>query len=415
MLILVWVMLMSMVSPTLWGTQSGSPDQTKVVEEAWGILNREYLDPTFNHHDWDLVRREALTRKYVTRAETDAAIEAMLRPLDDPLTRLITAEELASTFDEITGKSGGIGVTDPWLIQDQNSGRFRILHLVAGSPACEGGVLPGDIIADINGKPAAGLRHDEFLMALRGQSQTSVSLRLLRDNKPVDLTLTRKPLSLDTARASLRTESGKRVGYIGLSQFAPGSPEEMRSVLNQLLEEKADGFVFDLRNNPGGFVPASREIAGLFLDREIVYFSVDRNGAAREWRAAGARITEKPVVVIANGATASAAEILTAALMDNHRAVVVGTRTFGQGLVHSVERLGDGSGLVFATAYFKTPSGLDVRQRGIQPNITVEAPEIGTMPQEWASRRDIQYERAAAVLLRNIRWAGDKGPRRWWP
>jgi carboxyl-terminal processing protease len=119
-----------------------SISQTQVVEEVWRVLNRLYLDPTFNHHDLGSVWRESMSRTIMTRVEAEAAIEAILRPLDDPLTRHLTAEELASTFDQFTGKSGGIGVTDPCLIKGQASGRFRILHVVAASPGCEGACCP---------------------------------------------------------------------------------------------------------------------------------------------------------------------------------------------------------------------------------------------------------------------------------
>jgi carboxyl-terminal processing protease len=403
-----WLTLVSALTLGLWGAQSSLPNQAQIVEQVWGIINRAYLDPTFNHRDWNLVQLEAMSRNIVTRAETDMAIDAMLRPLDDPLTRHMTAEELASTFDQATGKLGGIGVTDPWLIQDQASGPFRILHVVAASPAWNSGVLPGDIIAAIDGKPAAGLSHDEILTALAGPPGTSISLKLQRGNKTIELTILRELLSLHTVRTSLRTESGKRVGYIGLNQFAPGSPGEMRRALNNFLEENVDGIVLDLRNNPGGLVSASREIAGFFLNREVIYFSVERTGSTKEWWASGVRITDKPIVVLVNGATASAAEILAAALIDNHRAIAVGTRTYGQGLVHAVERLSDGSGLVYAIAYFKTPGGLDVRRRGILPNIMVEAPETGAFPQDLATPKDIQCQRSVAALLGIISPAASK-------
>src|SRR5262249_42952309 len=155
--------------------------------------------------------------------------------------------------------------------------------------------------------------------------------------------------------------------------LARGLRREMRDAIADLLRGNAEGFVLDLRNNPGGFVPASREIASLFLDsRELIYRSFEQNGTPRELTTASPPITDKPVVVIVNRATASATELLAGALKDNHRAILVGMNTFHQGLIHEVQPLQDGSGLVIAIARFQTPAGTDVEDEGISPYYVVE-------------------------------------------
>jgi carboxyl-terminal processing protease len=198
--------------------------------------------------------------------------------------------------------------------------------------------------------------------------------------------------------ASATNKEGQIFGYIALGQFAVHSGEEMRNVINDLLNGKAEGFVLDLRNNPGGFVPASREIASLFLGEKALYYSMDRTGASREVVGTGSPLTDKPVVVLVNDATASAAEIL-AALKDNHRAVLVGSKTFGQGLIHSVRTLSDGSGLVVAITHFKTPAGREVHRKGIEPDLPVETPGQLLTPSEVATSKDLQYEKAVETLL----------------
>jgi hypothetical protein len=161
-------------------------------------------------------------------------------------------------------------------------------------------------------------------------------------------------------------------------------------------------FVLDLRNNPGGFVSASRDVASLFLGEKVLYYSMDRTGASREVVGAGAPLTDKPLVVLVNDATTSAAELLAGALKDNHRALLVGSTTFGQGLVHSVQTLSDGSGLVVAIAHFKTPSGQEVHRKGIEPDLRVEAPRQLLAPSEVATSKDLQYEKAVETLLQRI-------------
>jgi carboxyl-terminal processing protease len=204
-------------------------------------------------------------------------------------------------------------------------------------------------------------------------------------------------------RSSLKFEDGKAIGYIALGQFAVKSPDQLRDAVKALLNERAQGFVLDLRNNPGGLIPACREIAGLFLDEKLMFNSIDRAGITRQVESIGPRLTDKPLVVLVNGASASASEILAGALRDNHRAVLVGSTTFGQGLVHSVRQLSDHSGLVVAVARLKTPAGREFEHRGLKPDYVVGNSEPDFEPNQIATPEDRQYAQAVAVLLRHMK------------
>jgi carboxyl-terminal processing protease len=186
-----------------------------------------------------------------------------------------------------------------------------------------------------------------------------------------------------------------------MSQFAPDSVQEMRNAIVDLLDKGAQGFILDLRNDPGGLVSASRAVASLFMgNKELIYYSLDQTGIPKELRTYAPPITNRPLVTIVNGATASAAEILAGALRDNHRAALVGTRTFGHGLIHSLQPMTDGSGLIIAVARFKTPAGTDVGRGGISPDYAVESAEAELARNTPAT--DPQYKEAARVLLQEM-------------
>ncbi len=398
-----------------WAKRPSERAPSQLVEQAWQVINQDFVDPSYNHHDWLKTRREILSKQYMSTKDAYTAIAAMLRQLDDPQTRLMDPAELNSTMQELTGELADIGLADPWLTQDQKTGELEIMHLIADSPALKAGLRSHDVIAAIDGTPTTKLCRDEAFMRIRGQPGTPVRLTVRRSNASFDVSVVREVLTLRTVRAFARGEQGRIVGYIALSQFAAKSADEMRHAVMDLLNRKAEGFVLDLRNNPGGFVPASREIASFFLGEKPLYSSVDRTGSSRKVVATGSQLTDKPLVVLVNVATASAAEILAGALKDNRRAILVGGTTFGQGLIHSVHALSDGSGLVVAVARFKTPAGREVQGRGIEPDHVVLDFNTDLNPTEVATARDTQYTEGITVLLQVANPAGTPGARerRW--
>jgi carboxyl-terminal processing protease len=379
-------------------------DPGQLVDEAWQIIDKDFVDPTYHGHDWPKTRQEFISKKYANGKEAHAAITAMVKGLDDPQTRLMSQTELAGTLQELKGELADVGVADPWVIQNEKTGAFQLAHLIMDSPAWKAGLRPHDVIEAIDAAPAGTLSRDEAFARIRGKAGTLVRLTIRRGNASFDLSLTRQMLTQRTVVRSSVTNKGERIfGYIALSQFAFHSAEEMRNALGDLLRSKAEGFVLDLRNNPGGFVSASREIASLFLGEKVLYYSIDRTGASKKVVGTGSPLTDKPLVVLVNDATASAAELLAGALKDNHRGVLVGSTTFGQGLVHSVQTLSDGSGLVIAIAHFKTPSGHEVHRQGIDPDLPVETPGQVLMPSsEVATSKDLQYEKAVETLLQHV-------------
>jgi carboxyl-terminal processing protease len=396
----VFLVLAAIPSSAIFAQAPAGKDANQLVDEVWQAINTDFVDPTYGHHDWLAIRRQILSKKYGSTSEAHAAIAGMLRELDDPQTRVMSSTELASTMQELTGELGDIGVADPWVIQDEKTGELQLVHLIADSPALKAGLRLHDAITSIDGTSTAALTRDEAFARIRGRAGTLVRLTVRREHSRFDVSVVREVLTRRTVvRATTMNKDGRIFGYIALSQFAAKSPEEMRTAIIDLLTRKAEGFVLDLRNNPGGFVSASREIASLFLGEKPLYYSLDRTGVSKELVGTGSQLTDKPVVVLVNDSTATAGEILAGALKDNHRAVLVGSRTFGQGLIHSVRTLSDGSGLVVAIAHFKSPAGREIHHNGLAPDIALETPGQLLTPSEVATSKDLPYKKAVETLL----------------
>ncbi len=386
-------------SQNLWCKPQAEGGPQRLGEQVWKIVDQKFLDSSYNHRDPRQIRDQLLAVANKDTSQTYAAVRSTLQLLGDPQTRLLEPAQLASTIQEFDGAAGGVGVTEPWIVTAPNSGELKLLHVTAESPAFKMGLRPGDVIEGIDGTPTKSLVLDEALMRIRGKVDSTVEMTIRRRHRRFQVTLTRKALTLYTVHTTLANKNGRTLGYLALTEFSASSAQEMHDALSDLLSRNAQGFVLDLHNNPGGFVPASRDIANLFLGKQQrIYRSVDRTGIPKDTLSEGSPVTAKPVVVIMNRATASAAEMLAGALHDNHRATLIGTRTFGQGLIHSLQPLSDGSGLIVAVARFETPNGMEIHHRGILPDYQVEGKEIDLGRQ----KADPQYEMAVKVLLEKI-------------
>jgi len=399
--IILGIMLLILTAAHVCFGEQDIHQRSKLLEQVWNITEQRCLDPTFNGHDPSTIRRRFLDIQYASVEQEHAAARGILELLGDPQTRFLTAEELTSTVQEFSGQIGGVGLADIWLVRDRKSGGLRILHVIAGSPAFRSGIRPGDLVVAIDGMAANKLNRDEVLMRSRGPVGTFVEFDIRRGRQHLKLTMKREALMSHTVIFQAIDDHGRKIGYVRLSQFAKTSAQQLRDALFSLNKLGVDGFVLDLRNNPGGFVPAAREIAGFFLPpNTLIYRSVDRTSKPQAFTTDDRQITTKPLVVVVNRATASAAEILAGALQQDHRARLVGTQTFGQGLIHSVQPLADGSGIVIAVAHFETPNGSDIRRKGLTPDRKAASAEIPS--HESLSPSDPQYREALALLTAEL-------------
>lgn len=344
-----------------------------VLDEAWQIVNREYVDTAFNQVDWQAVRQDLLSRDYADTQAAYAALRQELERLGDPYTRFLDPEQYKALTSQTSGELSGVGVR---LRVDAASKRLTVVEPIANSPASEAGIQAGDRILAIDGKPTNGMSVEDASRLIQGEIGTRITLKIERTGQnPFELPLTRARIELPNVTHALRTDDNSRIGYIRLTEFSSHAPNQMRSAIEDLLKQNVEGFVLDLRGNPGGLLQASIEISRLWLDSGAIVRTVDRVGDSEEMKANQTAITELPLAVLVDGGSASSSEILTGALMDNNRAVVVGSTTFGKALVQSVHPLSDGSGLAVTVAHYYTPGGTDISHRGITPNVQINLTE----------------------------------------
>lgn len=359
-----------------------SESPKEVVDEVWNIIDRQYVDGTFNQVDWKAVRTEYLNRSYADKEEAYTAIREMLKKLGDPYTRFMNPEEFKNMQIDTSGELTGVGIQ---LAQDEATKKLMVIAPIEDTPAFKAGILAKDIIVKIDGKSTEGMSVNDAVRLIRGEQGTSVTLTIQRGDKQVDYPLKRARIEIHPVRYSLRNTSTGNIGYIRLNQFSAISAQEMRDAINKLEDQKVIGYVLDLRSNPGGLLYSSIDIARMWLKEGTIVSTVDRKGETDRQVANNSRITDKPLVVLVDGGSASASEILSGALQDNKRATLVGTQTFGKGLVQSVRGLGDGSGMAVTIAKYLTPSGRDINKSGIHPDVVIELTE--------AQRKELQQDR----------------------
>ncbi len=382
-----------------WATWQDSPKS--VLDEAWQIVHRSYVDPTFNHVDWVQERQTLLGQEYTSPAAAYASLEDLLAKLDDPYTRFMTPEEFQAFSSQTSGQLVGVGMR---LSLEPETEALMVVQPIEGSPAMAANVQPGDYILQINGTSTQGMTVEAAASLIRGEADTTVDLLMQRnDTAPFSLSLTRARIDLPVVTSALQETEGQRVGYLRLNEFNAQSAEQMERAIKSLEQQKVDGYVLDLRNNPGGILGQAIAIARMWIDEGAIVRTVDRVGQAEEISANRTALTDKPLVVLVNGNSASASEVLTGALQDDHRATVVGTQTFGKALVQSVNRLRDGSGLNVTIAHYYTPSGADINHKGIAPNVVAESPEatqqdLWMHPDRIGTDQDSQYVAAIDQL-----------------
>lgn len=382
----------------------------ELVDEVWQIIDRQYVDGTFNHVDWQAVRQDYLSRSYTSKDQAYKAVREMLKKLDDPYTRFMDPEEFKNMQVDTSGELIGIGIQ---IAPDEKTKKLTVIAPIEDTPAFKAGLLAKDIILKIDGKNTEGMDVNEAVSLIRGQPGTGVSLTILRSGKQKEFQIKRARIEIHPVKYSYQNTPTGSVGYIRLNQFSANAASEMRDALKDLEKKQVQGYILDLRSNPGGLLFSSIEIAQMWLKDGTIVSTVDRQGQRDVEKANNRALTDKPVVILVDGGSASASEILSGALQDNKRAVLVGTKTFGKGLVQSVRGLGDGSGLAVTIAHYYTPSGRDINHAGIAPNVVLEL----TDAQRQALRQqdkigttaDPQYNKGLEVLKQEI--AAQRGNR----
>ena len=398
------VALPPLLAPSAASLVSDSPKE--VIDQTWQIVFRDYLDINgkYTPDKWRTLRRQVLAKTYGSSKESYEAIRGMLASLDDPYTRFMDPREFKEMQIDTSGELTGVGIQ---LSLDKETKELVVVSPIEGSPASRAGVMPKDVILSIDGKSTKGMSTEDAVKLIRGQAGTTVNLQLRRDGKLVEAPLVRARIELHAVDSQVNTSAdGTRIGYIRLKQFNANAAKDMADALKKLEGENVQGYVLDLRSNPGGLLMASIAIARQWMDEGVIVSTKTRDGIQDTKRANGRALTQRPLVVLVNEGSASASEILSGALQDNHRAVVVGEKTFGKGLVQSVRGLSDGSGMTVTIAKYLTPNGRDIHKHGIDPDVRAKltAQEAQKLRlEDLGTAKDSQYRTAELTLLKHVK------------
>ncbi|MEH2368921.1 carboxyl-terminal processing protease CtpA [Nostoc sp.] len=377
--------------------------EQKLVSEVWRIVNRTYLDETFNHQNWAAVRQKVLEKPLADSNASYEAIGKMLKSLDDPFTRFLDPEQYRSLQVNTSGELTGVGLQ---IALNSENGKLEVVAPIAGSPADKAGIRPRDRILKIEGVSTENLTLDEAATRMRGPSGSLVTLVIERDGEAeTEIRLTRDRIALNPVVSDLRVSAeGTPIGYLRLTQFNANASTELAHAISSLEKKGAAAYILDLRNNPGGLLQSGIEIARLWLDSGTIVYTVNRQGIQGSFEASGASLTNDPLIILVNQGTASASEILAGALQDNGRAQLVGETTFGKGLIQSLFELSDGSGLAVTIAKYETPQHRDINKLGIKPDKVISQPAINR--EQIATEADLQYQAALELLLQKRVVAG---------
>ena len=387
------------------GKASFKDSHKDLVDEVWQIINYRYVDGTFNQLDWQAVRKEYLNKSYTDEKEAYKSIREMLKKLEDPYTRFMNPEEFKNLQVDTSGELTGIGIT---ISQDEKTKQLLVIAPIEDTPAFKAGILAKDIILEIDGKNTKGMDTNDAVSLIRGKAGTKVKLTILRNGRKKQFNIQRARIEIHPVRYSEKKTPSGNIGYIRLNQFSANASKEMKDAIKNLESKKVSGYILDLRSNPGGLLYASIEIAQMWMNKGTIVFTIDRQGTQDKQVANGSALTNKPLVVLVDKGSASASEILSGALQDNKRAILVGNQTFGKGLVQSVQPLKSGSGLAVTIAKYHTPSGKDINKHGIDPDVKVELTDAQRQDL-WLRERDKlgtladpQFAKAVELLGKQI-------------
>ena len=367
-------------------------DSKQFVLDAWTLVNEGYYDPErLDEIQWKRIRQKTLQKQIETSDAAYSAIEDMLKPLEDPFTRILKPKdyELLKTSN-FGSEINGVGLQ---LGEDEMTKEIKVISTLAGSPAEEAGIISGDKIDKVDGISSSDLGLANTASKLRGESGTKVLVQiksLSDETKEIDLE--RRSVDLRPVRTKRLRDDSHTIGYLRITQFSESVPKKIEEALQELKDKEVEGVILDLRNNSGGLVSSGIAVADSFLSEQPIVETKDRNGIK------DAIISEKntsfdgPMVTLVNKGTASASEILAGSLQDNNRSTLMGKQTYGKGLIQSLKSLGEDSGIAITVASYLTPQGNNIQGKGITPDKILDLPEAreyGNSEDKWVKNAEI--------------------------
>ena len=364
-----------------------SPDE--LFLEAWAIIKNNFYQSDLNNQNWAKWKKR-YKNQIKTQEDAYVAINSMLASLDDSYSKFLGEDEFGEQNRAINSKLYGIGINIASI-----AGKIYIINVLQGAPAFNQGIKSGDVILKVNNEDINGKSIYQVAQLIRGDLNENLELEILRGNEKLSKTIKREEIKIKTIDFQNLSDE---IGYIRISTFiGADTPKEFIVALNKLKSSK--GLILDLRGNSGGLFQNAIVISNLFIKKGTIVNVIARQGKINTYNAKeDGCIYENPMVVLIDEDSASASEILSGALHDNNRATLVGTRTFGKGLVQKVFFMPNKSGLNLTIARYLTPKGKDINKKGIEPDYTVTLAH-----NDLVNNTDSQLDWAKAYLEKEIK------------
>ena len=343
-------------------------DLVQLQREVENIIDENYYQP-------------------VDRAEMEnGAMKGLVESLADPYSEYFSPEAYSLFRFHTNGTYVGIGV-----VFETKDSELRVVSTLPGSPAETAGIREGDIITAVDGQSLEGMSSEEATALIKGEKGTTVLIGVRRGaGEEFEFNIERRELELPVVTDEVLEAGGRRIGYISLVQFSQDSGAKVAGALDKLSAEGVEGVILDLRNNGGGLLDESVDVASVFIENGVIVSTVGRDGESSEYEARGDANEKIPLVVLVNGNSASASEIAAGAVKDDERGVLIGEKTFGKGVVQQIVELSNGGAIKYTSAVYYTPDGTNINEVGIEPDIFVV--------DDPATEADEQLDRALAFF-----------------
>ena len=366
-------------------TSGAAIDWSKVSEKEEAIYNT-IDDYYLNEIDNDKIQ--------------NGIYKGMVDSLGDPYTVYYNTEEYKQFTSSSSGTYSGIGVA---VSQNVTTGAITIVKTFKKGSGEKEGMKPGDVIYKVEGKKIEGLELSKVVSMIKGEEGTFVKVTVLRDGKEIEFNLERKKLEVDTVNYRMEDRSGKKIGYISVSEFDEVTASQFKSAISELSKEGMEGLVIDLRDNPGGLLDVTCEMLDRMIKKGLLVYTVDKNGKRVDEDATDSDSFDKPVAILVNGNSASASEVFSGAMKDYKAATLVGTRTFGKGIVQSIVPFGDGTAMKVTVSKYYTPNGVNIHGTGIEPDVVVELSKDATKNGKYDRKYDNQLNKALDVVVDKLK------------
>ncbi len=357
-----------------------------------GIITKEFLQKVSTIEGL-IEEKYYLDDVDVTQLQ-EGAYEGIVAALGDVYSVYYTAEETEEVFRQTEGIYYGIGA---YVEMDAVTGYVKVASVIPNTPAEESGLKSDDIFYMVDGEDLVGLDTEQVVARIKGEEGTKVHLTMVRNNETYEVDVERRKIESPTVEHSM-LEDG--IGYIQITEFDDVTVDQFANAIDSIKEQGAEGVIVDLRANPGGSLKAVLEIADMLLGKGLILYTEDKNGNREEYFSDAAYVWDKPIVLLIDRNSASASEVLSGALKDYNKATLVGTTTFGKGIVQKIRELEDGSSVKLTISAYYTPAGINIHGTGIEPDVVVEFDGEAYYGEE---QFDNQLDKAKEVMRNKLR------------